>query len=120
MIKKTSRTVTRNLRKIRTAKKVLGSTQKPRLVVFKSLTQVYAQLIDDINGKTVVSASSLEKGIKDKTKKRTQKAQLVGYTIAERAISQGIKEVAFDRAGYKYHGVIAALADAAREKGLVF
>ena len=120
MINKVSKNEQRKKRKYRAAKKIVGCSDHPRLNVFKSGIHVYAQLIDDYAGKTIVSASSLEKDVKDKAKKQIEKAKLVGNVIAERAINAGVKSVSFDRAGYKYHGVIAAIADGAREKGLEF
>lgn len=97
--------------------KVSGTAQKPRLTVFRSNTQIYAQLIDDVQGKTLASASSL--GIKDKMKK-TEQAAKVGALVAKAAQEAGITEVIFDRNGYLYHGRVKQLADAAREAGLKF
>lgn len=97
--------------------KVSGTDQKPRLTVFRSNTQIYAQLIDDVHGKTLVSASSL--GIKDKMTKSEQAAK-VGNLVAKAAIEAGITHVVFDRNGYLYHGRVKQLADAAREAGLKF
>jgi len=97
--------------------KVSGTDQKPRLTVFRSNTQIYAQLIDDVHGKTLVSASSL--GIKDKMTKSEQGAK-VGNLVAKAAIEAGITHVVFDRNGYLYHGRVKQLADAAREAGLKF
>ena len=97
--------------------KVSGTAQKPRLTVFRSNTQIYAQLIDDVNGKTLASASSL--GLKDKVNKIEQAAK-VGALLAKVAMEAGITEVVFDRNGYLYHGRVKQLADAAREAGLKF
>jgi large subunit ribosomal protein L18 len=97
--------------------KVSGTAQKPRLSVFRSNSQIYAQLIDDVNGKTLASASSL--GIKDKMTK-TEQAAKVGALVAKAALAAGITEVVFDRNGYLYHGRVKQLADAAREAGLKF
>ena len=97
--------------------KVAGTAQKPRLTVFRSNTQIYAQLIDDVNGKTLASASSL--GLKDKVNKIEQAAK-VGALLAKVAMEAGITEVVFDRNGYLYHGRVKQLADAAREAGLKF
>ena len=97
--------------------RVSGTAQKPRLTVFRSNTQIYAQLIDDVNGKTLASASSL--GLKDKVTKIEQAAK-VGALVAKVAQEAGITEVVFDRNGYLYHGRIKQLADAAREAGLKF
>ena len=97
--------------------KVSGTAQKPRMTVFRSNTQIYAQLIDDVNGKTLASASSL--GLKDKVTKIEQAAK-VGALVAKVAQEAGITEVVFDRNGYLYHGRVKQLADAAREAGLKF
>ncbi len=91
---------------------------RPRLSVFRSNKNIYAQVIDDLSGKTVVSASSLEKGVTGLANRDT--AAIVGRLIAERAVQQGVKEVIFDRGPYLYHGRVKALADAAREGGLAF
>jgi len=96
---------------------VSGTAQKPRLTVFRSNSQIYAQLIDDVAGKTLASASSL--GIKDKMTKSEQ-AAAVGALVAKNAIEAGVSEVVFDRNGYLYHGRVKQLADAAREAGLKF
>jgi large subunit ribosomal protein L18 len=102
--------------------KVTGTTSKPRLSVFRSLNHIYAQLIDDAQGHTLASASTLDPDTRGETnsKAKTGKAALVGSIIAKRALSEGINQVAFDRSGYKYHGRIKALAEAAREGGLKF
>jgi len=97
--------------------KISGTAAKPRLTVFRSNTQIYAQVIDDVKGVTVASASSL--GIKDKTTK-TEQAAKVGALVAKAAQAAGINEVVFDRNGYLYHGRVKQLADAAREAGLKF
>lgn len=97
--------------------KVSGTALKPRLTVFRSNTQIYGQLIDDVNGKTLASASSL--GLKDKVNK-TEQAAKVGALLAKVAMEAGITEVIFDRNGYLYHGRVKQLADAAREAGLKF
>lgn len=98
-------------------KKISGTAERPRLTVFRSNTQIYAQLIDDVNGVTLASASSL--GNKDKVTK-TEQAAVVGKLIAKNAVAAGIQEVVFDRNGYLYHGRVKQLADAAREGGLKF
>ena len=99
--------------------KISGTPERPRLNVFRSETNIYAQIIDDVNGKTLVSASSLEKAFEcDGTK--TDAAKKVGQGVAERAKAAGISEVVFDRGGYVYHGRVAALAEGAREGGLQF
>lgn len=109
-------------RHARLRKKVQGTPAKPRLSVFKSLSHIYAQLIDDSAGKTIVAASSREKDIKASIKHggNVDAAKKVGASIAEKALGKNIKTVIFDRGGYKYHGCVKALADAAREKGLQF
>lgn len=102
--------------------RVSGSGEKPRLSVFRSLKNIYAQVIDDARGCTLVSASNISAEVKTKTdgKNKTAEAQLVGKLLAERALGQGITQVVFDRGGYKYHGRVKALAEAAREGGLKF
>ncbi len=110
----------RRHRRVRT--KVSGTAERPRLNVFRSLNHIYAQVIDDVEGKTLVAASTLEKEVATKISGKTKKDQaaLVGSTIAERAKSAGIDLVVFDRGGYRYHGRVKALAEAAREGGLKF
>ncbi len=117
-----SKVVSRTRRHTRLRKKVQGSPAKPRLSVFKSLSHIYAQLIDDAAGKTIVAASSREKDIKSSIKHggNVEAAKKVGASIAQKALGKNIKTVVFDRGGYKYHGCVKALADAAREKGLQF
>tara|TARA_B100000242_G_scaffold217819_1_gene159235 strand:- start:127 stop:498 length:372 start_codon:yes stop_codon:yes gene_type:complete len=95
-------------------------SNRNRLTVFKSNSHLYAQLIDDSKGSTLASASSIEKGIKEKKLSKKELAELIGKEIAKKIISQGIKDVAFDRGKYKYHGLIKILADAARSEGLNF
>tara|TARA_B100000686_G_C16391421_1_gene762619 strand:- start:154 stop:522 length:369 start_codon:yes stop_codon:yes gene_type:complete len=106
----------------RVRKNVNGSSERPRMSVYRSLNHTYAQVIDDKEGVTLVSASSLEMSVKnnltDKSKKEI--ASLVGSLIAERAMDNGLKEVIFDRGGYKYHGRVKAVAEAARKGGLTF
>jgi large subunit ribosomal protein L18 len=106
----------------RLRRKLTGTDERPRLSVYRSLNQIYAQVIDDGEGKTIISASTLDSDIKAKVKgmNKTEQAKLVGSSIAERALALGIKEVVFDRGGYKYHGRVKAVADAAREAGLEF
>lgn len=109
--------------KARVRKKIYGTTDKPRLSVYRSLNQIYAQIIDDDNGKTIVSASSLSKEISEQLKSakgKIEKSKIVGNLIAKIAIENKITEVVFDRNGFRYHGRIKALADAAREGGLKF
>lgn len=117
MIKKESKNDSRLKRHARIRKNVSGDANTPRLNVFRSNTNIYAQIIDDVKGETLVSASSLEMKIK---KCDTETATKVGTEVAKRALAKGITEVVFDRGGYKYHGRVKALADAAREAGLKF
>ena len=107
--------------KYRIRKKLRGSQERPRLVVFRSNKQIYAQLIDDLSGKTLLSASSLEKEIAEKKDtNKTEQAKLVGKLAAEKSVQAGVQQVVFDRNGYLYHGRVKALAEAAREAGLKF
>ncbi len=105
----------------RVRKKVSGTREKPRLCVFRSLNHTYAQVLDDEAGQTIVSASTLDGRIRPERegKRKTEAARLVGALVAERALQQGITAVVFDRGGYKYHGRVKALVEAAREAGLV-
>jgi large subunit ribosomal protein L18 len=121
MAKKT-RAVMRKRRHRRVRKKLAGTAQRPRLNVYRSLVGVYAQVIDDKAGATLVSASSLDAEIRDelKGKTKTEQASLIGRLVAERAQASGIKQVVFDRGGYKFHGRVKAIASAAREAGLEF
>lgn len=101
-------------------KKISGVAAKPRLSVFRSNTDIYAQLIDDVNGVTLASASSKEKSIAAQKVSKTEKSKLVGTAIANKAKEIGLTEIVFDRGGYLYHGRVKALADSAREAGLKF
>ena len=101
-------------------KKVSGTSERPRLAVFRSNKEIYAQLVDDVNGNTLVSSSSAEKEISKSKGNKTETASLVGKNLAEKAVSKGIKQVSFDRSGYLYHGRVKSLADGAREGGLKF
>jgi large subunit ribosomal protein L18 len=109
-------------RHVRVRKNLAGTTQRPRLNVFRSVSEIYAQVIDDSTGHTLVSASSVDKELREKVKglKKAEQAKLVGQTVAERAKSKGIASVVFDRGGYRYFGRVKALADGAREGGLQF
>jgi large subunit ribosomal protein L18 len=107
-------------RQIRVRKKVFGAPQRPRLVVTRSARHISAQVIDDTNGRTLASASSMESELRSASVDKSDKAKQVGGLVAERAKAAGIEKVVFDRAGYKYHGRVAALADGAREGGLGF
>lgn len=102
----------------RIRKKVRGTGERPRLAIFRSLNHIYAQVIDDHSGKTVASASTVEKDLRGETGGNVEAAQRVGRTIAERALAAGISSVVFDRGGYVYHGRVKALIDASREAGL--
>ncbi|HEX7358880.1 MAG TPA: 50S ribosomal protein L18 [Bryobacteraceae bacterium] len=103
----------------RIRRRVAGSGERPRLAVFRSLNHIYAQVIDDREGRTLVAASSVEKDLRGKGGK-VEGAKLIGKTVAERARQKGIARVVFDRGGYLYHGRVKALADAARQAGLEF
>ena len=117
-----SRAVARTRRPARVRKNLTGSAQRPRLNVFRSLLGIYAQVIDDQTGRTLVSASTVDRDMREKVKglKKSEQAKLIGQTVAERAKSKGIETVVFDRGGYRYSGRIKALADGAREGGLQF
>jgi large subunit ribosomal protein L18 len=107
--------------RMRIRKKISGTAEKPRLAVFRSNKQIYVQVIDDLNGVTLVSAGSKEKEIAAKTGiKKIQQAAFVGKLLATKCKEKGIESVVFDRSGYKYHGRVKSLADAAREGGLKF
>ena len=122
MAVKTDTRLARKRRHIRVRAKVGGTAVRPRLCVFRSLNHIYAQVVDDSAGYTIVSASSLDAEIRGKVagKKKTENAELVGSLLAQRALNKGIKQVAFDRGGYQYHGRVKALAEAARKAGLEF
>jgi large subunit ribosomal protein L18 len=117
---KNKKTYRRYRIKMRIRRSLQGTAEKPRLSVFRSNKQIYAQLVDDLSGNTLASASSQVKGIVEKKANKTEKAKLVGALIAERAKEAGIENVVFDRNGYLYHGRIKALAEGARENGLKF
>jgi len=102
----------------RIRKKVSGTAERPRLAVFRSLNHIYAQVIDDVSGKTLAAASTTEKDLKGATGGNVEAAAKVGKTVAERAIAAGVSNVVFDRGGYLYHGRVKALLDATREAGL--
>ncbi|WP_041076694.1 50S ribosomal protein L18 [Thermotoga caldifontis] len=122
MIKREDRNLKRIRRHLRIRKKIKGTPERPRLAVFRSEKHIYAQIIDDTKGHTLVAASTLDKELRGKLVKtyNVEAAKEVGRLIAQRALSLGIKKVVFDRGGFKYHGRIKALADAAREAGLEF
>ena len=120
MIKKIDRNANRKKRHARVRNKVSGTSEKPRLSVYRSDAHIYAQLIDDVAGNTLAQASTLDESLKLDSTKNMEAAKAVGTLIAERAKEKGIEEAVFDRSGYIYHGRIAALAEAAREAGLKF
>ena len=114
------KTASRARRQLRARKKINGSADRPRLVVTRSSRHLFVQVIDDTAGKTLASASTMEADLRSVDGDKSEKARKVGSLIAERAKAAGVEQVVFDRAGNKYHGRIAALADAAREAGLGF
>ncbi|MFN3308037.1 MAG: 50S ribosomal protein L18 [Anaerolineales bacterium] len=109
-------------RHLHVRKRVSGTPDRPRLNVFRSLAQIYAQIIDDTQGRTLAAASSIDHELRDKMQglKKSEQARLVGLALAERAKAKGIQKIVFDRGGYKYIGRVKALADGAREGGLEF
>lgn len=113
-----SRAVIRQGVHSRIRKKVRGSAERPRLAVFRSLNHIYAQVIDDVNGKTLATASSTEKSLGIKSGGNIEAAKGIGKAVAERALKAGVSNVVFDRGGYVYHGRVKALLDATREAGL--
>ncbi len=116
------RYLARKKRQVRVRRKVLGTVERPRLCVFRSSKHIYVQIIEDVNGRTLVAASTATKDIADSVKYtgNIEAAKAVGQAIAKKAMEQNIKQVVFDRNGFLYHGRIKALADAAREAGLSF
>lgn len=118
MSRPATRLYKRRARHLRVRKKVIGNLARPRLCVYRSLKQIYAQVIDDESGRTLAAASSLK--LKEPDKNKTEVAKLVGTNIAEQSKAAGISRVIFDRGGYKYHGRVKALAQAARDGGLEF
>ena len=119
MITKTNRKLERTRRHARVRRKISGTAERPRLCVYRSNTNLYVQIIDDVAGNTLVSASTLDKEVKTKYANK-EAAKEVGALIAKRALEKNIKDVVFDRGGYIYHGVIKELAEAARNGGLNF
>jgi len=115
-------TAARRRRHIRVRKRIAGTAQRPRLAVFRSLNHIYAQIIDDNLGHTLASACDLEAELREARngKKKSEMAELVGQTIARRALAKGITAVVFDRGGFKYHGRVKAVAEGARKGGLSF
>ncbi|AYV68874.1 50S ribosomal protein L18 [Niallia circulans] len=120
MITKADKNQVRKKRHARVRSKLSGTEARPRLNVFRSNKHIYAQLIDDVNGVTIASASSLDKELNLESTGNLEAAVKIGELVAKRAVEKGIKSVVFDRGGYLYHGRVKALADAARENGLEF
>ena len=120
MLLKADKNEARQKRHLRVRKNISGTAQKPRLNVFRSLNHIYAQVIDDVNGVTLVAASSKDKDLAVNYGGNIEAAKAVGAAVAKRAVEKGIEEVVFDRGGYIYHGRIKALAEAARKAGLKF
>ncbi len=119
MVKKTDRKMERQRRHMRVRRKISGTAERPRLCIYRSNTNIYAQIIDDVAGNTLVAVSTLDKEIKTKHANK-EAAKEVGTLIAKRAAEKKIVDVVFDRGGYIYHGVVKELAEAAREGGLKF
>jgi large subunit ribosomal protein L18 len=115
-----ARTASRLRRQVRGRKKLAGTSERPRLVVTRSARHIGVQVVDDLTGRTLVSASTMEGDLRSADGDKSAKARRVGELVAQRATSQGVVSVVFDRAGNKYHGRVAALADGAREGGLTF
>lgn len=115
-----SKSTARQKIRYRIRKRVIGTSSKPRLSVFRSNTDIYAQLIDDNSGSTIASASSKQKDISAQKAPKSEKSKMVGEAIAKKAVELGIKQVVFDRSGYIYHGRVKAVAEGAREGGLDF
>ncbi|NLM05623.1 MAG: 50S ribosomal protein L18 [Tissierellia bacterium] len=120
MIKSVKRNENRIARHKRVRKKVSGTADRPRLCVFRSSRHMYAQLIDDVNGKTLLSCSTLDKSLGLESTENKEAAKKVGEAVAKKALDKGIEEVVFDRGGYIYHGRVKELADGARSAGLKF
>ncbi len=120
MAQAASRTAAREKRHERIRLSLRGTAARPRLAVFRSIDQIYAQVIDDTTGRTLAAASSLEREIRSLEITKTERARTVGQLIAQRSKAAGVDCVVFDRAGYRYHGRVKSLADAAREAGLDF
>jgi large subunit ribosomal protein L18 len=118
----TKQLIGRKRRHVRVRKKISGTAARPRLNVFRSLSHIYAQVIDDVEGRTLVAASTLDPDLREGLGgvRKSEQAKLVGKLVAERARAKGVDKVVFDRGGYLYHGRVRALAEAAREAGLEF
>ena len=119
MVSKTNRKFERNRRHLRVRRKISGTSECPRLCMYRSNTNIYAQIIDDVNGNTLASASTMDKEVKTKHANK-EAAKEVGALIAKRAKEKKIVDVVFDRSGYQYHGVVKELAESARQGGLNF
>ena len=120
MITKTNRKAERIRRHVRVRRKISGTTERPRLCVYRSNKNLFVQVIDDVNGVTLAQASTLDKEVDVKVGGNKEAAKLVGELVAKRALDKGITEVVFDRGGYVYHGRVQTLAESAREAGLKF
>lgn len=120
MLNRVDKNEKRLKRHLRSRKNIIGTAEKPRLNVYRSLSNIYAQIINDVTGETLVAASSVEKNMKENYGGNIEAAKAVGEAIAKKALEKGISVVVFDRGGYLYHGRVAALAAAAREAGLQF
>lgn len=120
MNKNAAKQVRRARRRIRIRKSISGTTVRPRLSIYKSLNHMYAQIINDLDGRTLVAASTAEKDLKGQKTGNSAAAAKVGATLAERARQAGVQDVVFDRGGFKFHGRVKALAEAARKGGLKF
>ena len=120
MTRVATRGAAREKRHVRIRLRLEGSAERPRLAVFRSNVHIYAQVIDDASGRTLATASTVEKELRGSKQTKTEEAAVVGRLVAERAKSAGVEHVVFDRAGFRYHGRIKSLADAAREAGLDF
>jgi large subunit ribosomal protein L18 len=120
MTKATSRGAARQKRHDRIRLRLAGTDGRPRLAVFRSLNHIYAQVIDDTSGRTLAAASTVDKELKGSTATKSAEAAVVGKLVAERAKAAGVERVVFDRAGFRYHGRVKSLADAARQAGLDF
>ena len=118
--KASERRTSRIRRHVRVRKRVRGTSERPRLAVFRSNRHISAQIIDDVTGRTLAAAGTVEASLRDKATGNVEAARAVGWLVADRAQAAGVKSVVFDRGGFRYHGRVAALADAAREAGLEF
>ena len=119
MVSKTDRKMERARRHLRVRRKISGTAERPRLCIYRSNKNLFAQLIDDVTGTTIVSSSTLDKDIKTKASNK-EAAKEVGTAIAKKAVAKKIENVVFDRSGYQYHGIVKEFAEAAREAGLNF